>query len=396
MKRIFATIFATGLRIIATIVMMAILTRALPLELFASLAMGMLCGHISSVLIDGGINNEILRFAGVDSPTEHRKRLDESTTVRLLVMPIPMAAVYGVGLFLEGNQSAQIMALAALAGMIGAIGESHFMSLRSTGRSRDELIRTVLLAVLMISLPFLAYPWPALAGLCVLLPRVISLINLIDAPRACTLEALRRNAAPSAVKRYYQRIRHYSLDSVVSNFSMQLDALLITLLLGKQAYAIYQPSSRLFMGALSMGSIVAGLCVPRAARMDSPPRAALHFLLIAFAGSGLAVAVALLPFLLWAVGPMFGQHFQLSEQVALLLSMIVLTRFVAAGSGSYLTLRGLQKHRAWVNVATTLVVLPPTLLFANSIEAVLLSVLVSQVFMVLIYAVQTYRSDPYA
>lgn len=392
---IFVTMIATVLRIIASIGMVAILARVLPLDLFASLALGLLCGQILAILIDGGVNNEILRFAGVDSALQHRERLDESTGVRLLMMPLPLAVVYGVVSALEGAQMAQIVTLAALAGLLGALGESYFMSMRATGRYRDELGRTVFLAAFMLSLPWLAQPWPAAAGLCVLLPRVFSLISLIDIPRRNLFDALCRNATPDAVKRYYHRIRHYSLDSIVSNLSVQLDALLITLLLGKQAYAIYQPTSRLFMGSLSMAPIVAGLSVPRAARIEQPPLA-LRYLLTAFIGSGIVVATVLLPILLWAVGPLFGPHFQLGAPVALLLSLIVLVRFIAAGSGSYLTLRGRQQHRAWINVATTAIVLPPALLLANSIETVLLAVLISQILMVLIYAVQSNRPEPHA
>lgn len=394
MRPVFVTMAATALRIIATIGMVAILARSLPLELFASLALGLLCGQVLAILIDGGVNNEILRFAGVESAAQHRERLDESTAVRLLMMPLPVAVVYGVTAVLDGAQSAQVMALAALAALLGALGESYFMSLRATGRYLDELSRTMLLAALMLGLPWLAQPWPTAAGLCVLLPRVISLVNLVDVPRYSLLDALRRYATPVAVKRYYHRIRHYSLDSVISNLGMQLDALLITLLLGKQTYALYQPTSRLFMGSLSMAPIVAGLSVPHAARMESHARA-LRFLLVAFTGAGLAVAAALLPLLLWAVGPLFGPHFQLGMPVALLLSLIALVRFVAAGSGSYLTLRGRQQHRAWINVVTTAVVLPPALLLANSIETVLLAVLTSQLLLLAIYSLQAYRSEPH-
>jgi O-antigen/teichoic acid export membrane protein len=385
---------ATALRVIASIGMVAILARTLPMELFATLVLGLLCGQVLAILIDGGVNNEILRFAGVESAVQHRARLDESTAVRLLMMPLPVAVVYGVSAALDNAQSAHVMALAALAGMLGALGESYFMSLRATGRYRDEISRTLLLAALMLSLPWLAYPWPAAAGLCVLLPRVFSLANLVDAPRRSLFDALYRNAAPGAVMRYYHRIRHYSLDSIVSNLGMQLDALLITLLLGKQSYALYQPTSRLFMGSLSMAPIVAGLSVPRAARMESPAQA-MRFLLAVFSGSGLAVAAALLPLLLWSVGPLFGPHFQLGAPVALLLTLITLVRFVAAGSGAYLTLRGRQQHRAWINVATTAIVLPPALWLANSIETVLLAVLVSQLLLLAMYALQAYWLEPH-
>lgn len=395
MKPIFVTSSAAAIRIIASIGMVAILARALPFELFASLSLGLLCGQVLAILIDSGVNNEILRFAGVDTAAQHRERLDESAAVRLLMMPLPVAVVYGIVSALEIAQSAQIVALSASAGLLGALGESYFMGLRATGRHRDEMSRTVLLAILTLSLPWLTYPWPAAAGLCVLLPRLFSLVSLIDVPRRSLFDALCRHATPDAVKRYYHRIRHYSLDSVASNLGMQLDALLITLLLGSQVYALYQPTSRLLIGSLSMAPIVAGLSVPRAARMPHTMRA-LRYLLVVFTISGLVMAAALLPMLLWAVGPLFGPQFQLGAPVALLLSLIVLMRFVAAGSGSYLTLRGRQQHRAWVNVATTAVVLPPALLFANSVEAVLMTVLTSQILMVLIYAVQSYRLGNHA
>lgn len=389
-KPIILTVFATTLRIMASIGMVVILARALPLELFATLALGLLCGQVLAILIDGGVNNEILRFVGVDSSIKHRERLDESTAVRLLMIPLPAAVICGLVGALEGAQSAQIMALTASAVMLGAVGESYFMSLRATGRHREELSRTVLLAVLMLSLPWLTHLWPAAAGLSVLLPRLISLINLIDAPRRSVLDALSRSVSPGAVKRHYYRIRHYSLDSMLSNLNMQLDALLITVLLGKHVYALYQPTSRLFMGSLSMAPIVAGLSVPHASRMENPTQA-LFFLLVVFTGSGLILSAMLTPILLWAVGPLFGPHFQLGAPVALLLSLIVLVRFIAAGSGSYLTLRGRQQRRAGINFATTAITLPPVLFLANSIETILLAVLMSQTLMAIINAVQSNR-----
>lgn len=390
MRSVFVTMIATALRIIASVGMVAILARAMPYDLFSSLVLGLLYGQVLAILIDGGVNNEILRFAGVDSAVQHRERLDESTAVRLLMMPLPVAGVYGVVYWLEGVQSAQIMALAIFASLLGALAESYFMSLRATGRYREELYSTLLLVTLMLTLPWLAYKWPAVAGLIVLMPRIVSLGKLIGTPRRSFYDALYRNATLGAVKCYYHRIRHYSLDSIVSNLSMQLDDLLILLLLGKHAYALYHPTSRLLKGSLSVTPIVAGLSVPRAARMEQPARA-LSFLRVVFTGSGLAVAAAMLPILLWGVGPLFGPHFQLGVPVALLLSLIILVRFIAAGSGSYLTLRGRQHHRAWINVATTAIVLPPALLLAISIETVLLAVLISQILLVLIYVIQSNR-----
>ncbi|MFM2056983.1 MAG: hypothetical protein RLY71_1368 [Pseudomonadota bacterium] len=395
MIRLLATLCATVLRMVAAIGMLAILTRAVPLDLFTALSLGLLIGQILAILIDGGVNNEMLRFAGTESALQHRARLDESTAVRLLMMPLPLGGVFGIAVWLEGLQAAQIITLAASATLLGSLGESYFMSLRATGRWESELGRTVLLTILMLTLPWLARLWPAAAGLCVLLPRLLSLFNLIDAPRRSLLQALRRYASRAEVVNYYHRIRHYSVDSVISNLGMQLDALLITTLLGKQVYAVYQPTSRLYVSSLSLGSVIAGLVVPRAARL-MPPSRARAYLMRCFSLAGLLVAAALGPLLVWGVGPLFGAHFQLAPPVALLLCALALVRFIAAGSGSYLTLQGYQQHRARVNVLTTFAVLPAAFWLADSLESILLALLVAQVFMVLSYTVRSYRSEPHA
>jgi O-antigen/teichoic acid export membrane protein len=392
LTQLLATLCATVLRMVAAIGMLAILARALPIEMFAALSVGLLVGQLLSILIDGGVNNEMLRFAGVESAQQHRARLDESTAVRLLVMPLPLSFLFGVSAFLEGLQAAQIITLAALATLLGSLGESYFMSLRATGRWRAELGRTVVLTILMLTLPWLARLWPSAAGLCVFLPRLFSLIDLLDSPRRRVLQALRQHASRDAVTIYYRRIRHYSVDSIISNLGMQLDGLLIMTLLGKQAYAIYQPTSRLFVSAMSLGSVVAGLVMPRAARLEPPIRAR-SYLLSCFSAAGLVVAATLGPLLLWGVGPLFGANFQLEPPVAMLLCALALARFIAAGSGSYLTLRGQQKYRARVNAINTLAIVPAVLWLAHSIESVLLALLVSQVLMAIFYTIRSIRSE---
>jgi len=285
--------------------------------------------------------------------------------------------------------------LTTCAAVLAAIGESYFMGLRATGRYQDELKKTIFLSALMLLLPLLAFVLPKATGWCILVPRVLSLLNLIDAPRRRVLDELRKSLSLSAIRAYYYRIRHYSVDSVFSNLSMQLDALLIALLLGKQAYAIYQPTSRLYVSALSIGSIVGGLTIPKASRMV-PASAARRYLMLMFAGVGFLVAFVVFFILDLMVGRLFGQQFQLNPVVALLLAAITLARFIGAGSGTYLTLRGWQAHRAQINVICTLIVVPATMLWADSIETVLLSLLLSQIFIVVLYAWRSYRSEKHA
>lgn len=394
MKRLIATVCATALRMISAIGMLVILARALPIQLFAALTLGLLCGQIIAIFLDGGVNNEILRFAGVESRENHQNRLNQSAAVRLLLMPAPIMLAFGYGAITENYQYALVFSLATAAALLGALGESYFMGLRATGRYQDELKKTIFLSTLMLLLPLYSFLIPAAAGWCILLARLLSLLNLIDAPRRSLLNELRQNLSLSAIREHYFRIKNYSLDSVFSNISVQLDAMLIALLLGKQTYAIYQPTSRLYVSALSIGSIVGGLSIPKASRMV-PERVARRYLMLTFTSVGLLVAVTLFFVLDLMVGQLFGQQFQLNPMVALLLATITLVRFIGAGTGSYLTLRGWQAQRAQINVICTLIVVPTIMLFTDSIETILLSLLISQIFMVLLYGWRSYRSEKY-
>lgn len=390
MRKIFAALAATILRVAASLGMLAILARVLPLEIFSSVALGLLVGQVMAILIDGGINNEILRFVGVETLDRHEARLIESVAIRLVVIPFPIFITGVAAAVIEDTIFAQLFALAAASALVGAISESFFISLRATGRYREELLQTAFMSILMLTLPWFAAVRPELAGLLAFLARAFSIIPMIHTRRVSASIAVRKNFNLRKITHFYLRMRYYSVDSLVSNLSVQLDGVIVAFIFGKGVYAPYQPSSRICAASLSIASIVAALAVPVAAKLK-PSSKAWRYLLVTFGVAGAFAALLLYGVLRFAVPPIFGKSFEPGPLTSFLLAAITFLRFSAAGSGFLLTLHGHQKNRAQVNFYITCAAVSVIFAAASSIEHVLIVLMISQGMVALIYAILANR-----
>lgn len=369
---------AVSVRIGTSIAVLAILARVISFEMFGYVAFGMLIGQIASVLVDSGINNEVLRFVGEESEKKLRDRLASSVAVRLVVAPMIASVVLVSLLVTHGPSAAQLTMFSALAVIVGSLGESYFVAFRATGRHWDEMQQALVLAAVLFAAAAMTYVWPIAAGFLLFFSRIVSLGSLSKVSGTEVIYAIRQRTSIAAVVAHYRRIRHYSLDSLASNISWQLDGLLIATLLGKDAYAAYQPASRVVSGTASVGGIIGAIAMPRAARLK-PASMSFKYLIAVFLVGGLVTFGVLLPTLGWGVKALFGRSFAVSGEVALVLGCITLLRFAAAGAGAFLTLQGLQAQRARVNVIVTLAVTGLAITWCDGLLAILLVMLFGQI-----------------
>lgn len=335
---------------LAAILLLAVLTNSLTLSQFAQVSVGLLSGQLIAIFVDAGVNNELLRFAGTDEAESFEERLVGSSIVRLLVM-VPVAGLIFIGASLfYGVTGGQVVALTALSAMLATLADSFLISLRALRRFRVELIQSFVQLALIGGLALVVFLPPSLVGGLLVALRVIGVLALFGTLATMSgLDVVRRMIGPKAIWEHYQRLRHYLLESVFSNVNVRLDSVFILALLGQQVFALYQPAARLYYSSLSLAGVVGGLAIPPAARETKWP--AIRRLVGAFSTAGAVLSLLLFAVLLYGVGPVFGANFSPSTYVCIMLAVTLFLRFLGAGLGSYLTLRGQQKTRANVGAA---------------------------------------------
>lgn len=188
---------------------------------------------------------------------------------------------------------------------------------------------------------------------------------------------------------YYIRLKHYTLDSIFSNLGAQLDTILISVLMGKEAYAIYQPTSKVLSSSLNLGGVIGALVIPKATTLVSEKRKK-RYLLGSFFAFGMAVAILFFLFCHYFLSLLFGAIFSASLNIEIMLTLLIIVRFLAAGAGSYLTIKGQQKKRALINLICAVGAVISTIICSSiyelSIEKILGVLLISQFVLMTLYA----------
>lgn len=389
MKKLLMSLFSTALRIATGLGIVAIYTNALSFEKFTHLAIGLLCAQITCIFVDGGVNNEILRSARLESLTQNTKRLYESVAARVSISFAVAIFLATYSLITTTLDNTILLVASYLSGVLSSINETNLVNLKATDRFKDELISSTTQSILIISVACLVFISPQLAAISIVVPRIITTMLLLRGIGRNNFKKIKNRISMNSVIGYYIRLKHYTLDSIFSNFGAQLDTILISVLMGKEAYAIYQPASKVLSSSLNLGGVIGALVIPKATTLVSDKRKKLY-LLGSFFAFGLAVAILFFIFCHYFMSILFGAIFSTNLNVEIILTLLIVVRFLAAGAGSYLTIKGQQKKRALINsicaVGAVISAFICSSLYELTIEKILGILLVSQLIVMALYA----------
>lgn len=369
--------------------MIAIYTNALNFEKFTHLAMGLLCAQVTCIFVDGGVNNEILRSARLESVTQNTKRLYESVAARVSISFAVAILLTTYSLATTTLDNTILLVTSYLSGVLSSINETHLVNLKATDKFKDELIKSTTQSILIISVACLVFISPQLAALSIVVPRIITTMLLLRGIGRNNFKKIKNRVSINSVIGYYIRLKHYTLDSIFSNLGAQLDTILISVLMGKEAYAIYQPTSKVLSSSLNLGGVIGALVIPKATTLVSEKRKK-RYLLGSFFAFGMAVAILFFLFCHYFLSLLFGAIFSASLNIEIMLTLLIIVRFLAAGAGSYLTIKGQQKKRALINLICAVGAVISTIICSSiyelSIEKILGVLLISQFVLMTLYA----------
>lgn len=394
MKKLFMSLFSTVLRIATGLGMIAIYTNALNFEKFTHLAIGLLCAQITCIFVDGGVNNEILRTARLESPAQNAKRLYESVAARLAVSSVIAICLAAYSLATTTFDNTIILLASFFSGVLSSVNETNLVNLKAINKFKDELIKSATQSVLIVSISCAVFISPSLAALSILAPRIITTGILLRGIGTNNMRKIKNRISIKNILSYYIRLKHYTLDSIFSNLGAQLDTILISVLIGKEAYAIYQPTSRVLSSSLNLGGVIGALVIPKATTLSSDKNIK-YYLLGSFFVFGLVVAALFFVFCNYFLAVLFGSIFSPGLTVELVLTAMIIVRFLAAGAGSYLTIKGQQKKRAIMNaicaISAVICTVIANFFYDVDIEDILSILLISQVAMMMLYVMSVVK-----
>jgi O-antigen/teichoic acid export membrane protein len=383
MHRWLFAIVSTALRIFSSIGSLAIFARTIDISDFASLALGLLAAQIACVFLDGGVNTEILKSARLESDESSNKRLNDSASIRIVLGCTALCFLAAYQYWMHGSESARFFAAAFAAGVCGAITESYLTNLKAKDKFKEEFFATVAQSGLVLIFSLGTFVSPLATPVLLLLPRILSLAILMSASgyKATSILLLK----PKKIVGYYFQLKHYSVDAIFSNINGQLDGLLVVSILGKTAYALYQPISRLYGTTLSFGAIIAAIAIPKSTLMSTDRR--LGYLNSTFLVFGSLLALGFGFFLQYAVAFLFGEKFRPHFAITLILMALIIFRFGAAGSGSFLMVLGHQRQRALINAAVTVISIILAIFIGSDLVNIFLILMAAQVALFLTYLI---------
>jgi len=158
------------------------------------------------------------------------------------------------------------------------------------------------------------------------------------------------------------------------------------LVLGREIYGTYQPISRLYNSALAMVGAVSSFIIPLASTFNSNRKKWLILKMI-FTIFGLLACIGMLIFSEYIISHFFGVGFIKESTTIRFLAAILFVRYMAAGSGSFLTLIGRQRIRAIINVVLTVTAFIVGYIYTESINHVLFVILISQTLLLVFYTI---------
>lgn len=224
-----------------------------------------------------------------------------------------------------------------------SFGDLAVVSLRGIGRYEVET-RAVLLGAVFFALVVGATAvWsPGLLSLsaALLVARIGQTIIALASVAALTRLGVGSHASLGEAWRFVKESSPLALDTVLTVLVQQIDVILVTVILGLEAAALYQVASRLASYCLLPAQVLAGSYIPRlaAARRSGQGMGLELEMQREFAIVGLILGAAFLATPLLAA-PLLPTGFDISLGLTIPLAIFIALRFAASAPGIILTVR---------------------------------------------------------
>ncbi|MFH0288650.1 hypothetical protein ACGRSR_13580 [Vibrio owensii] len=380
-KIYFASFSSTIIRLVQNAGVIIILSNLLSFESFSDYVFGITVFGVLSLFIDSGSYNKTLSLKEEDI----NDYILDSMVIRamLYLFSIVVSLIYVINSGID-----LIFTVAGVVTFLSSIVETYLVSLKVKRRFYFELTLTFLqmsLVFIFLYLYDLGYIDEYNA---IVIPRIMifSLLLLINIRQI--VGGLQFISRFSNVTRYYKSQWEYNLDSIVSGFNLNIDQYLIVFYLGKEALTVYQSASKIYSAFISLAGAIGAIIIPNAVKENEITKKAkgivIPFLLFSFAFALVHLIVA--PTL---SDLLFNLPIKLDESVFIMLSLIILTRYLNAGFGSTLMVLNMQYIRANANLLFNILIIVFSLissLFMDfDMQDILMTVLFSQILILITY-----------
>lgn len=298
---------------------------------------------IGSLLTDFGFGTQAMRDVA-EAPERAGAIMTDCLRIKGVLTAV--ASIVAIGVLTTMNLTSElfwssVMLFASV--MALSFGDLMVVSLRGIGRY-DVETRVVLIGAVFFSLVVGAVAiwspglWQLSAAL--LVARIgQAVIAFIGVSRLTPL-GTGSHANLAEAWRFVRSSSPLALDTALTVLAQQIDVILVTLVLGLEASAIYQVASRLAMYFLLPAQVLAGSYIPRLAAERSAGRGTAVELAIqrefAICGLVLGLAFVAAP---WAAGWLLPAGFNIPLALTIPLSIFITLRYLATAYGVILMVR---------------------------------------------------------
>ena len=351
-KNFIFTAISIGSRLVAGLLLFVLLARLwgpADLGLF-SFVFGL--SMLLILLVDFGFASYLLREIGAEP--SHLAPVFRDGLHAKSVLVIPFAIIGGLVVWLSGTAAPWEMALPMLlAALFLSFGEYFIAPLRALGRY--DLEATVITSSNRINFIIAGgAAWlggsPFDVAWVSLLARVQYFFTAAWVLYRVAPEIAQYRADRTPVRQTFRRALPYGADEFLSTSWNQLDVVIVGSIFGAHALGIYAAGQKMIQGFYTLAQVVGNVMIPRLARLAHTRNQDLaRSALITMASLSVIGLTFALPLWLWAdelPGLLFGARFAELEGLLPLFALILLLKYISAGSGVVMTAVGKQKFRA--------------------------------------------------
>lgn len=377
---VFYSLVSTLIKMLSSLLVVAIYSHALSVSDYAVLITGLFFAQLASIFIDGGINNELLASGSNECGQTIDERMALTSAIRFCLYTITAMFFSFYYILADGLYMGAIFFCGFMSSALGLITETYSIRLKTQFYFKIELILTVIVCLLVVVFSLLSLMSPFLLFVSLLLPRCISLFVYKEPVK---LFASIGKVGYKSILNSFGRLKYFSIDSITSNFNMQLDSIFVLLLLGRDVYAIYQPLNKMYQSCIGLSSAISSYVIPKVSLLQENKQRLVVLFKYYFAFS-FVVVLSYYFLSCHVVTILFGAGFSTDISVIFALSLLMFVRYLAAAFGAFLMLNSRQKSRARINLLMTVLAVP-LLSIMNDYFSVVITVVVSQTVILILY-----------
>ncbi|MFQ1592433.1 hypothetical protein ACK4A3_00600 [Aeromonas veronii] len=366
-------------KMLAVLTFFAILSNSVSGNDYAIIVSALFISQLTSIIIDGGINSEIL------SVSEHNSGAFAdafviSNAIRAFLYLLVSTLIFLYNAIFNGFHDAILYSLAFLSGSVSLIIETYSTKMKISLEYKRDLLFTLIISLVLIFTSLMIGLSPFFIYLSLVFPRLVSILLYKESRKIFNVIF---SIKWSDVISSYSKRKYYSIDAASSSINLQLDSLFLLILFGKETYSLYQPLNKLYQSCISLSSAVTSYAIPRAHKLSSK-KEKFMILFWVFLSFSLLISVGYFLFSKIVVSIFFGKAFSVDFNIILALALLLLLRYLSASFGCFLMIVGQQKLRSKANLLLTLLCLP-FLLFTNSYFEILCVVITGQFALLIVY-----------